>query len=158
MAEAFRKRLPGYRTNLEPVQIRAGEFVRPCRPETITTSLTLLPVNRFKHGYAELATFQSSDEAFAICRRYNYLQARLILERQDDLRVLEQRLDRYDEDDDHSHTKYNRAPGGQLVRDELLEKIETAFLSYCVPSLRVFRNMKADLPYSKHPQYCTTAE
>jgi hypothetical protein len=101
-------------------------------------------VDRFRHGYAALAALQSSDESFAICRRYNYLQARLILEKQEDLRVLEQRLDRYDENDPVTHTKHNKAPDEQLVREELLKKIETAFLSYCMTSFRVSWTMKAD--------------
>ena len=48
------------------------------------------------NGCPKLATFLDSDDSFMIYRRFGFLQARLLLEKQDSLRVLEQRLDRLD--------------------------------------------------------------
>src|SRR5438552_8863712 len=51
-------------------------------------------------GYPNLAAFLDSDENFMIYRRFGYIQARLLLEKQDEMRQLEEKLDmlyRYDE-------------------------------------------------------------
>jgi hypothetical protein len=46
-----------------------------------------------------VATFLDSDENFMIYRRFGYLHARMLLRLQDQLRVLESRLDDCDNDD-----------------------------------------------------------
>ncbi|GAB7325601.1 hypothetical protein MBLNU13_g09592t1 [Cladosporium sp. NU13] len=84
----------------------------------------------FKLGYPNLATFKNSSEAFSIYRRFGYLQSRLLLEKQDVLRVLEQRLDQYDRE--HATTSYTRTLSADelMPRQSLLEEIENAFNSY----------------------------
>lgn len=47
-------------------------------------------------GYPRLAAFIDSDENFMQYRRFGFLQARLLLYKQDELRVLESRLDHLD--------------------------------------------------------------
>jgi hypothetical protein len=89
-------------------------------------------VGMHKHGYPSLAAFQSSDERNSIYRRYSYLQARLLLEKQDQLRILEERLDTFDRADIFKHT---RIAIGDLTshvapRNLLLREIEDVFLSY----------------------------
>ena len=47
-------------------------------------------------GFPRLATFLDSDEDFMIYRRFGYVQSRLLIEKQEELRKLEVRLDRFD--------------------------------------------------------------
>ncbi|KIM94110.1 hypothetical protein OIDMADRAFT_184533 [Oidiodendron maius Zn] len=61
-----------------------------------------LIVRKFKdcpRGYPNLAVFLDSSEEFMVYRRFGYLQSRIILNKQDQLRELEKRLDREDKDD-----------------------------------------------------------
>jgi hypothetical protein len=53
-------------------------------------------------GYPLQAAFQSSKPIFSIYRSFDYLHSRVILELQDQLRELEQRLKDLDEDDEYS--------------------------------------------------------
>jgi hypothetical protein len=57
------------------------------------------------------------------------LQARILLGKQDQLRVLEEKLDEFDEGDVNTHTNDLDADDGK-PRKELLHEIETLFLSY----------------------------
>lgn len=95
----------------------------------------LLTVSDYKLGYPNLATFKNSSDAFSIYRRFGYLQSRLLLEKQDILRVLEKRLDAYDRE--HIATSYTRTLSADklMPRQALLEEIEHAFNSYgkCCP-------------------------
>lgn len=50
-------------------------------------------------GYRSLSTFLDSDENFMIYRRFGYLHSRVLLRKQDQLRVLEEELDEYDDQD-----------------------------------------------------------
>lgn len=83
-----------------------------------------------KLGYPNLATFNNSSECFTVYRRFGYLQSRLLLEKQDVLRVLEHRLDKYDQE--NIATSYTRTlrPDEIMPRQALLEEIEQAFNSY----------------------------
>lgn len=92
--------------------------------------LTARAVQEFDDGYPNLATFKSSDEVFAVYRRFGYLQSRLLLEKQDGLRVLEQRLDKYDDDDRALSNTRDLEPDERGPREELLREIEQAFNSY----------------------------
>ena len=47
-------------------------------------------------GYPRLAAFLDSDENFMVYRRFGFIQSRLLLEKQDELRELEEKLDRLD--------------------------------------------------------------
>ena len=89
-------------------------------------------VDDFEDGYPNLATFQSSDEVFALYRRFGYLQSRLLLEKQDVLRVLEDRLNKFDETDKAESNTRNVTlePGETNLREALLAEIEVAFNAY----------------------------
>jgi hypothetical protein len=54
----------------------------------------------------------------------------LILEKQDELRLLEERLDTHDETDPYSHTRHDLPPDAELSRKALLKEIEHALTSY----------------------------
>jgi hypothetical protein len=56
-------------------------------------------VERCEDGYPYLATFLDSDENFMIYRRFGFIHARLLLQKQDELRIMEEELDRMDQRD-----------------------------------------------------------
>lgn len=127
MAELLRQRLRSDATYQYPVQVRTCKFAWSC--QTGMMPLMTLPVDHIRSGYPQLAAFQSSDDVHAIYRRYNYLQARLILEKQANLHILEQQLDQYDESDINRFTR-DLDQEDLLPRAEILDKIEKAFESY----------------------------
>ena len=53
-------------------------------------------------GYPELAAFLDSDDNFMIYRRFGFLHARILLNKQDELRVIGKTLDTMDEIDGRS--------------------------------------------------------
>lgn len=86
-------------------------------------------VNEFRRGYPNLAIFQSSDEVFGLYRRFAYLQSRLLLEKQDVLRVLENELNAFD-GNDMTQSNNRNSDIHPSPREQLLGKIERAFNSY----------------------------
>jgi len=90
----------------------------------------LCSVRQFLDGYPNLAAFTNSDEDFAIYRRFGYLQARLLLDKQDHLRLLEERLDLHDRADPVRHTRKGLTSEQYETRAKLLREIEEVFVSY----------------------------
>jgi hypothetical protein len=86
-------------------------------------------------GYPRLATFLDSDESFSVFRRFGYIQSRLLLEKQDDLRILEEELDILDEV--HlAHHGYSLTTRREIDEDkyqsrrDLLQALEKKFCEY----------------------------
>ncbi|KAK4897420.1 hypothetical protein LTR27_004940 [Elasticomyces elasticus] len=94
------------------------------RPDLIVRSL-----NDFPAGYPNLATFADSDESFSLYRRFGYLQSRLLLDKQDELRLLETQLDDMDRSEKSPAGLITRSGQGQ-PRKELFTKIESKFRDY----------------------------
>lgn len=90
-----------------------------------------------KVGYPYLASFLDSDENFMIYRRFGFLHARLLLQKQDELRVMEATLDRMDRKDKQDDTTFlqcrvldeRRTQEGE-TRKELLNRVENTLLKY----------------------------
>jgi hypothetical protein len=88
------------------------------------------------NGVPKLARFIDSDDNFMVYRRFGFLQTRLLLEKQDTLRVLEERLDKLDESetigDDNKDNLCSRDGDGedQTERINLMAAIRTAFQEY----------------------------
>jgi len=86
-------------------------------------------------GYPLLAAFLDSDENFMVYRRFGFLHSRILLKKQEQLRQLEQSLDRLDQ---HENAKSSRSlvtmehyDGDEgKERRELEEKIEQKLLEY----------------------------
>lgn len=85
-------------------------------------------------GYPRLAAFLDSDENFMLYRRFGFLQSRLLLHKQDQLRELEKDLDRLDKVDQiqnptllKSREKDNAENG---KREKLLSQVEDKFKEY----------------------------
>ena len=53
-----------------------------------------------------LATFLDSDDCFMVYRRFGFLQSRLLLEKQEELRELEGKLDRLDKIEERKNSKH----------------------------------------------------
>lgn len=87
-------------------------------------------------GYPSVATFLDSDENFGVYRRFGFVQARLLLEKQDDMRKLELKLDRYDrrlardaQTRDILRTR-DLKPDALAARKDIMEKLEKCFNEY----------------------------
>ncbi|KAF2257626.1 hypothetical protein CC78DRAFT_600228 [Lojkania enalia] len=61
-----------------------------------TSDLENQRIDDHPSGYPQLAAFLNSDENFLICRKYGLLHSRVLLYRQDELRELEQKLQKMD--------------------------------------------------------------
>lgn len=70
-------------------------------------------------------------------RRFGFLQARLLLNKQDQLRDLEEQLDEIDNEDEEEYLK-SRAMDDvdERPRTKLMKKIEIKFKEYCKISRR----------------------
>lgn len=85
-------------------------------------------------GYPNLAAFLDSDECFSVYRRFGFLQSRLLLDKQDKLRRLEDALDKLDRREAKKDRK--RPMTTDLLeedvapRQKLLANIEKEFTSY----------------------------
>lgn len=85
-------------------------------------------------GYPRLAALLDSDENFMLYRRFGFLQARILLNKQDELRELEKDLDRMDKVDqrkDRSLLKSREKDDAENGRrKKLLYEIEEKFKEY----------------------------
>jgi hypothetical protein len=90
-------------------------------------------------GYPNLAAFLDSDESFMIYRRFGYIASRLLLEKQDEMRQLEEELDMLDRHDETNHP--DRIQTRDLIDEDanprrtLLKTIEEKFCEYGKNSL-----------------------
>lgn len=68
-------------------------------------------------------------------RRFGFLQARLLLNKQDQLRALEEQLDEIDSNDDEEYlTSREMDDADETPRTKLLKKVETKFKEYGISS------------------------
>ena len=91
-------------------------------------------------GYPKLAAFIDSDDNFMIFRRFGFLYSRVLLNKQDEIRELESRLDHMDKDDyqDESTRKClksrsrdeKRIGSTGQTRQELLRAVEEKLREY----------------------------
>lgn len=92
-------------------------------------------VQDYALGYPNLAVFKSSSDDYAVYRRFGYLQSRLLLDKQDDLRIFEQKLEEYDRA--NVSDSITRALGEDVLspRTALLVEVERAFNAYGILTL-----------------------
>ncbi|KAK8007741.1 hypothetical protein PG989_001731 [Apiospora arundinis] len=99
-----------------------------------------------ERSYRSVATFLDSDENFMIYRRFGYLHARMLMRLQDKLRMLEDRLDDYDDEDAGHETdkellmsrdsdeaackNMEKKRPGALTRTKILDEIEVVLGKY----------------------------
>ncbi|KAE8454173.1 hypothetical protein EG329_005098 [Mollisiaceae sp. DMI_Dod_QoI] len=104
-------------------------------------------------GYPQLAAFLESDEHFMLYRRFGFLQGRLILYKQDELRQLETELNRLDDFDNRNdkslHRSREKDDARSGKRKELMGKIEAKFREY-ISLLISARNLaEFDIPLDR---------
>jgi hypothetical protein len=96
-------------------------------------------VENCPRGYPLLAAFLDSDENFMVYRRFGFLHARLLLQKQDELRVMEEALDEMDRKDANGEDSQvlqcreedeARADQHSGARKSLLGRIEETLLKY----------------------------
>jgi hypothetical protein len=100
--------------------------------------LTLV-VDAAPQGYPSLAAFLDSDENFMVFRRFGHLHTRLLLQKQDELRIMERDLETIDNkdsrdnpdilqcrEDDAAQTSQNR----RETRTELFRRIKDTLVDY----------------------------
>jgi hypothetical protein len=86
-------------------------------------------------GYPRLGAFLDSDDNFMVYRRFGYLQSRLLLEKQEHLRQLEEELDNLDTVDAQKEsrnliTMENYDSERYKPRRDLMQRIEYQFQGY----------------------------
>lgn len=90
-----------------------------------------MTVQACPNGYPRLAAFLDSDENFMVFRRFGFIQARLLLDKQNELQNLEEQLE---EEDSRTPQRFlhNGEVGSQepSERKKLLRNIETKFNEY----------------------------
>ena len=80
-------------------------------------------------GYPRLAAFLDSDDGFTIFRRFGYVQARLLLEKQDDMRRLENEMLEMDKKD-HGTKSQRLTTRDEEPKRDLLQRLETKYHEY----------------------------
>jgi len=97
----------------------------------------VLLVDSCPEGYPQLGAFLDSDENFMLYRRFGYLQSRILLHKQDELRALETELDNMDKADNENRTTKRYLKSRDMddkrkdsPRKALLQKTETTFKEY----------------------------
>ncbi|RDL34322.1 uncharacterized protein BP5553_07450 [Venustampulla echinocandica] len=111
----------------------------PCVGKQSNTPKPRLPgvivpktLKEYAKGYPRLAAFLDIDENFMLYRRFGVLQARILLYKQDELRGLEEKLDRKDKvhSDPELLLSRERQDQGGESRKELMREIGEAFKDY----------------------------
>jgi len=127
----------------EPVTLTA-RFLRAILPKYFARSSSqpfrhiIRKLERCEDGYPYLAAFLDSDENFMIYRRFGFLHARLLLQKQDELRMMEEELDRMDHRDKLKNIKalkcrmddVERQDQVEETRQSLLSRVENTILRY----------------------------
>lgn len=119
-------------------------------------------MNDSPKGYPNLAAFLDSDEGFAIYRRFGYLQSRLLLDRQEELRSLELKLERMEkemmkDDDDRFCSRLMFGPDAKAHR-QLLSDIEAKFCSYGKQAMTPYMIRVASDTCSESPRGCSAID
>lgn len=101
----------------------------------------------YPRGYPNLAVFLDSDENFMVYRRFGYVQTRLLLEKQDELRKLEQKLDNYDKKVQKVRATNlmtrDLKPDDAAPRKEIMDKLEQKFREYGKISFLMSTHLRA---------------
>src|SRR6266536_5757218 len=103
--------------------------------------INLYAVHERAEGYPRLAGLLDSDDNFMIYRRFGFLSTRLLLDKQDELRLLEEELDEIDKYDAKDfpvrHKTRNLSEEDARERRDLLGKIKKEYCEY--GTFQIFR-------------------
>jgi hypothetical protein len=95
-------------------------------------------VEAYPEGYPQQAAFQASEPSWSIYRGYSYLHSRVILDLQDELRCLEERLEEIDSENKGTNRvrsrkgdlKHARRQGKKSPRAVLMEELHGKLIKY----------------------------
>ncbi|TVY21099.1 hypothetical protein LARI1_G001968 [Lachnellula arida] len=87
-------------------------------------------LENFKQGYPRLAAFQNLDKNFSFLKRFDNLHMRVLLEKQDHLVELENKLHQCDDAETVRLNLASRRQDSNQERRQILQQIETALGSY----------------------------
>ncbi|KAF8853600.1 hypothetical protein BDZ45DRAFT_69975 [Acephala macrosclerotiorum] len=110
-------------------------FLKAITPKCLTNSPSqpfrtiIRKLERCEEGYPYLATFLDSDENFMIYRRFGFIHARLLLQKQDELRIMEEELDRMDRRDKFQNTKALQCRMEDVERQDQIGETRQALLA-----------------------------
>ncbi|KAH9219775.1 hypothetical protein DL95DRAFT_404513 [Leptodontidium sp. 2 PMI_412] len=95
------------------------------------------PMTEYPPGYPNLSALLTNDENLMLYRRFNYIQSRLILYKQDELRELQTELDRMEERDARDNPRLTEATWLTSSRD-IMSFDSPRRLRYCGRVKRYF--------------------
>lgn len=98
----IRRSITDYLRKVSPPE----KFPEPSQPEAPYDEVQRIKrIDNHPKGYPQLAALLNTDENFLMCRRFGFLQQRVLLYRQDELRDLEDQLIRLDDEDREENPK-----------------------------------------------------
>lgn len=92
--------------------------------------LSGMVVEQFPHGYPRLSAYVNSDRDFVTFRYFGRLHARILLQKQDELSELEERLDVLDANEPMKHYLSSRRLDQNTARHDTLIEAERKLESY----------------------------
>ena len=134
--------------------VRFAVVFRPPKQGTLTANISVL--EDYPQGYPRLAAFLALDRDFTVFKRFDYLHMRSLLEQQDELAELQERLDRCDNAEPIRLGLSSRRQDGNPERRELLRQVTVKLQEYdrCVQSyhgmLRLPEALKMQKQSVKH--------
>lgn len=84
----------------------------------------------YRQGYPQLAAFSIASSNFTVLKRFDYLHMRSLLEKQDQLIELEERLHQCDDDETAQLNLSSRRQDSNQGRRALMEQIRRALGHY----------------------------
>ncbi|KAJ5335662.1 uncharacterized protein N7506_005598 [Penicillium brevicompactum] len=94
------------------------------------TSTLISPVEDYRPGYPRYAALLSAHNTYFLCRRFDWLRARLLLQKQDKLSILEEKLEEVDYLEAAPLYLGKSRSDRNTERISLLSEIDTALADY----------------------------
>lgn len=91
-------------------------------------------VENYRPGYPRFAALTASHPAFRICRRFSSVRMRLLYAKQDEISVLEEKLNAIDNQEKNELFLGNVRRDNSLERKDVLSKLEHKLIEYGVSS------------------------
>ena len=108
--------------------VRFAIVFRTPKQGTLTANISVL--EDYPQGYPRLAAFLALDRDFTVFKRFDYLHMRSLLEQQDELAELQERLDRCDDAEPIRLGLSSRRQDGNPERRELLRQVTAKLQEY----------------------------
>ncbi|KAF2492985.1 hypothetical protein BU16DRAFT_620278 [Lophium mytilinum] len=87
-------------------------------------------IESFQQGYPRLSAFMNSDRDFVTFRYFGRLHARILLQKQDEIIELEERLDELDRNEATAHFHRSRRHDRNTIRQDILREAERKLEDY----------------------------